>query len=204
MSLIVGLTGQSGAGKTTACEVFSQCGFGIIDCDKVAREVSSIGSDCLNELVLEFSNSILNEDNSLNRKALGKIVFSDKASLARLNEITHPHILKQVSIIIKELETNFPVIIVDAPTLFESGADKMCDVILSIIARDEVRIPRIMERDLVDEQAAKNRINSQHDVNFFIEHSDLILQNNGEKQEFLDALSDIVKKIEECANGNSD
>ncbi|MFZ2539457.1 MAG: dephospho-CoA kinase, partial [Oscillospiraceae bacterium] len=179
------------------------CSFGIIDCDKVAREVSGVGSPCLNELVLEFSNSILNEDKSLNRKALGKIVFFNKACLTRLNEITHPYILKQVSIIIKELSTSFPIIVVDAPTLFESGADHLCDKVLSIIAKDEVTIPRIMKRDLVDEASARNRLNSQHDASFFIEHSDFIVQNDGEKQEFLDALSDIVKKIEECANGNS-
>ncbi|MEG0692405.1 MAG: dephospho-CoA kinase [Oscillospiraceae bacterium] len=203
MSLIVGLTGQTGAGKTTACEVFANHGFGIINCDKVAREVCSIGSPCLNELVLEFSNKILNDDKSLNRKALGKIVFSDSTSLAKLNEITHPHILRKISKLIALLSEKYRIIIVDAPTLFESGANQICNLIVSVLASEDVTIPRIMERDLVDEASARNRLKSQHDPDFFKERSDLIVQNNGHIQEFSDDLSDLVKQIKEFANGNS-
>lgn len=201
MSLIVGLTGQTGAGKTTACDVFSKSGFGIINCDKLAREVCHIASPCLNELVEEFSSSIINDDMSLNRKALGKIVFSNSAALKRLNDITHPHILTKITAVIDTLSKEYSVIIVDAPTLFESGADRLCDMIVSVIASEDVTVPRIMERDFVDEASAKRRLKSQHDADFFKAHSDLIVQNNGDLQEFCESLNDIVNRIKEYADG---
>lgn len=195
MSIIIGLTGQTGAGKTTACELFARNGFGIINCDMVAREVCLVGSDCLKELVSEFSDVILNDDKSLNRAALGKIVFSNNASLEKLNSITHPHILNRVSQKILDLSKNHDIIIIDAPTLFESGADKLCDKILSILVQEKDSILRIVQRDGVDELTAKKRLASQHKKEFFIANSDFTVCNDGSREEFLAELESVVERL---------
>lgn len=203
MSLIVGLTGQTGAGKTTACKVFSNCGFGIINCDLVARDVVNIDNYCLNEIVNEFSEIILNSDKTLNRKTLGKIVFSDKEKLLKLNKIIHPYIIIEIKKTIDELSQKFSVIILDAPTLFESKANKLCDKIVSVIADADIIIPRIIKRDSISKENAENRLNSQHNKEFFIKNSDFVASNNGLEQEFIDKLYDISKKLKEYTNGNS-
>ena len=203
MSLIIGLTGQTGAGKTTACDVFSSHGCGIINCDKIAREVCVTGSDCLNELVSAFSSNILSADNSLNRATLGRLVFSDSIALATLNKITHPHILRHISDAIKLLSSTYQIIILDAPTLFESGANAMCDLIVCVIASETVTIPRIMQRDGVDEHHARNRLYSQHDTTFFTTNSNFVIKNNGDIQGFSEELQTLIIHIKELANDNS-
>ncbi|MDE6777217.1 MAG: dephospho-CoA kinase, partial [Oscillospiraceae bacterium] len=93
---VIGLTGQTGAGKSTVSKIFSQNGFALIDADKISRDVVEIGKPCLIELVDYFGSQILNPDNSLNRKALAKIVFTDKRKLESLNSICHPFITEEI------------------------------------------------------------------------------------------------------------
>ncbi len=182
--LIVGLTGQTGAGKSTASAYFRREGFAVIDCDQVAREVTRASGECLPHLVREFSDSILAPDGELNRKALGSMVFQDKQKLLRLNEIIFPFITSDIREKIRELEVSgAEVIFLDAPTLFESGADQMCGLILSVTGKDEVRKRRIMARDGLTEEAARNRMNSQLDEAFFRSHSDFVIENNGSPEE---------------------
>jgi dephospho-CoA kinase len=202
-AFIVGLTGQSGAGKTTVCDYFTSVGFGIINCDLLSREVVSDGSNCLNDLVAIFSNRILNEDGTLNRKALGQIVFQDKEMLQLLNETIFPYILVKLNQRIAELvEQKYKIIIVDAPTLFESGANALCDAIISVLAKPEIRLARIMNRDGISKEDALSRMNSQYDDEFFIQHSDYIVYNNGDTVELISKLNTIANQIKERGNGN--
>ena len=94
--LIVGLTGQTGAGKSTVSKIFAENGFSIINADNIARLVVEKGTKCLNEIIELFGSHILNSDGSLNRKALADIVFSDKKKLEMLNTITYPYITGEI------------------------------------------------------------------------------------------------------------
>lgn len=200
---IVGLTGQSGAGKTTVCDYFTSVGFGVINCDLLSREVVSDGSNCLNDLVALFSQSILNEDHTLNRKELARIVFQDEGMLQILNETIFPYILAKLNQRIIELaEQGYKVIIVDAPTLFESGADTLCDTIISVLAKPEIRLTRIMSRDGLSKENALLRMNSQYDDEYFIKHSDYIVYNNGDTVDLIAKLNTIANQIKERGNGN--
>lgn len=178
---VLGLTGQTGAGKTTVSAWLRQEGIPVIDADIVAREVVAKGQPCLLELAQEFSSGILCEDGTLNRRMLGQLVFSDPQKLAALNRITFPHILDQISHRLKELSrAGEPLAVLDAPTLFESGADSLCTWTACVVAPAQQRLERIMARDSLDPQQARMRIAAQNPQEFYTSRCRFVLENTGE------------------------
>lgn len=181
---VVGLTGQTGAGKSSVSATIRSQGLTVIDCDEVSRIVTAEGKSCLADLALEFGIGILNADGTLNRKRLGGIVFNDKQKLERLNEIIFPHIIDYLSERIDELEKEkTQVVVLDAPTLFESGMDVQCDTIISVIAPLQQRLNRIVVRDHLTDEEARSRINSQHDDDYYISRSQQVIINDGDEKE---------------------
>lgn len=200
-SIITGLTGQSGAGKTTVSNVFKNEGFSVINCDLVARNVTKQGSECNRELSKYFPECF---DNNfvLDRQKLAKIVFSDKESLLLLNATIFPYITKAIETEIENISSSgSEYILLDAPTLFESGANKLCDVIVSCIADRETRIERIALRDNIQKELIENRFNSQKTEKYFIEHSDYIIDNSKDKHFAELQCKEIIKKIKRRFNG---
>ncbi|MGN0113904.1 MAG: dephospho-CoA kinase [Acutalibacteraceae bacterium] len=195
-TIIVGLTGTSGAGKTTVCEILRQHGCMIINSDIVAREITEIGSPCLDELRLAFSDEIINADGSLNRRGLGEIAFSSDELTERLNAITHPHIIKRIkSIINKYKQGGAKIIILDAPQLFEANADTLCDCIVAVIADRRLAKDRIISRDNIDENNAENRLSRSHDDGFFIARADYIIRNDADFNTLKINVSATLEKI---------
>lgn len=190
--MIVGLTGQTGAGKSTVSEIFAKNGFAVINADHISRIVVEKGTDCLKELADIFGSGILNSDETLNRKALAAIVFTDKAKLEMLNSIIYPYITTEILSQIKQYsDKGNKLILLDAPTLFESHSDDFCEIIISVTANPETRKKRIMERDNITAEQAQNRMDSQLDTEYFIEHSDYIIENN----DSFDVVYDISKEL---------
>lgn len=195
-SLVIGLTGQTGAGKSTVSRMLREAGYPVIDADVVARQVVQKGTACLTELALAFGVDILDAEGNLNRKRLGRIVFADPAQRMKLNRITFPHIQREIALQIEAWKQNgAPFVFLDAPTLFESGSDKFCDTIVSVMAQDDLRLQRILRRDDLTEQEARDRMASQNPDDFYITRSDHVLYNNDEPvylkiqvQELLDKL----------------
>ena len=133
--MVVGLTGQTGAGKSTVSKVFAANGFAVINADNVARKVVEKGSRCLAEIEDFFGSDVISSDGTLNRKALAAIVFSDKNKLETLNTITYPYITSSILKLIRlHSSKNEKLILLDAPTLFESRADDFCEIIISVLA----------------------------------------------------------------------
>lgn len=192
---IVGLTGQTGAGKTTVCKSFSNKGFEIINADKIARTVVEKGKPCLKELCKFFSDNILQSDGTLNRSKLAEIVFTDKQKLNLLNSIMYPYITDEILKNIKGLSNKKQPILLDAPTLFESHTDDFCEVIVSVISSEKNRFERIMKRDNITKDAARHRIDSQNNEEFFRQNSDYIIENNSDIQELYDKAEKIAEKI---------
>lgn len=196
--MIVGLTGQTGAGKTTVCRVFEDNGFTVINADKVARDVTVKGSPCLKELCEFFTKDILLEDGSLNRHMLGDIVFADKKKLEILNSVTYPYITSEILAEIKRCSaTGHKLILLDAPTLFESRTDDFCELIISVISREDLRIERIMQRDSISRESAQNRINSQLKEEFFRNNSDFIIKNNGDVDNLFEVAKEVSDKVKD-------
>ncbi len=177
---VIGLTGPTGAGKSLFCEVFVSLGIPCLDTDLVARKVVEKGTDCLLELVECFGEGILLPDGSLNRKALGSVAFSSKEKLDKLNAITHKHITEAVVLWLEECKAKGSrAAVIDAPQLFESGENKICDITVAVIAEKDIRLKRIIERDSIDSEYAEKRMASQKDDEFFIDNCDYIIYNNG-------------------------
>lgn len=192
---VIGLTGMSGAGKSTACKVFKNEGFVVIDCDQICRDIVEKGKPCLREISDTFGSAVLNEDGSLNRAETGMIIFSDDKKRELLNGIMYPYVSYIVIKTIIAMDKGF--VILDAPTLFESGIDSICDVIVSVAAEKEVLLQRIENRDFIDREQAENRLASQHDISYFSERSDYLIENNGSAEEFFSEIMITIKKIKE-------
>ena len=197
---IVGLTGMSGAGKTTACEVFREDGFSVINCDEVARYVVETGRPALSAIAGRFGTDMLLGDGSLDRRKLGSLVFSDGEALEALNGIIYPFITYRIiNDICSYAASDMKHILLDAPTLFESGADRLCDTIVCVTADRSLCAERIMKRDGITRRQAEERLGSQHDARFYISRSQYSIGNSGERAEFERELRGIAHKIREGA-----
>ena len=184
---IIGLTGPSGSGKSAFCSILAKHGIFNINTDNVYHKLLVPPSECLNELCAHFGYGILKEDGTLDRAALAKIVFDpqNKGELEALNKITHFHVLNKVRSIITDFSKfPCPAVIVDAPALFESGFDKECDLIVSVIANKAIRIDRIMKRESISYEAASERVNAQNPDEFYADRSDFVFYNNSDLDEF--------------------
>ncbi len=193
---IAGLTGMSGAGKTTACEVFEDHGFHIIDCDIVSREVVEKGRPALSEIAAEFGSDVITPDGVLDRKKLGSIVFGSREKLDRLNALIYPYITFEIIRKIRNIsESGGNLLLLDAPTLFESGADALCDTVVSVTADIKKCSERIMKRDGLTIEQAEKRLSSQHGAEFYRERSRFCAENTGTREEFVRNLSVIAEEI---------
>jgi len=171
---IIGLTGGSGGGKTTALQVLEDLGAHVIDCDLLYHKLLAENGGMVGEIVARFPDALV--DGVLNRKALGKIVFQDQEALEALNAITHRHICEAVDCEIKAYEGT--LIAIEAIALIESGLANRCTSVVGILAPEEDRIRRIMVREGIDETYAKARIESQKSDAFFKAHCGHIIENN--------------------------
>lgn len=191
--MIIGLTGQTGAGKSTVCDFLREKGLLVIDCDKVARQVTEKGSKTLSSLADAFGNDIILEDGSLNRRELASRAFQSAEKTALLNSITHPAITEAIKKVIDEHKDKN--IILDAPTLIESGVYKLCDMIVSVLADSCVRKERIMARDNLTLSEAEKRMSAQKDDSFYKEYSDVVILNNGDKTQAIEIARQIFSEI---------
>lgn len=180
MAEIIGLTGQTGAGKSTVRKLLKLKGAAVIDADTVAHDVADNNLDCLTDIVEHFSCMVLNANGRLNRKALGKIVFSDKKQLAVLNKVMFPYIVSAIKGQVRAYEqAGAQLVVIDGATLIESGCSKMCSVLISVTAEEETRITRIIHRDGISKKDASIRVSAQNPEEFYISASDYVIKNDG-------------------------
>lgn len=193
---LIGITGTTGSGKSVVCKIFAENGYTVIDADSLARDAVT-NPLVLNLLCKYFGDDILH-NGSLDRRLLGERAFSDKEKTAVLNSITHPFISSLFVSEIKEL-TNSGVskIIFDAPQLFESGLDILCDCIIAVTADETIREHRITKRDNISPQLAKKRISVQHTTEFFKKNSDFLIENNSSMENLFEKTKHIINKLRE-------
>ncbi len=191
---IVGLTGTSGSGKTTICKLIQEVyNAKVINADQTARDLSKKGTMYLDCIVKEFGNGILYKTGELNRKKLANIIFSDNKKRENLNKITFIHVVDRIKYEINTLQKE-QLIILDAPLLFESNLNELCNVIIGVITDEKTKIKRICKRDNIDKEQALRRIKVQKTDEFLIENCDEIIYNkNG-----LDELKHKIQELKSC------
>ena len=177
--MIIGITGGSGSGKTTLLKLMEEMGVLILDCDAIYHELLQTSPALIAAIENRFPGTV--ENGRLQRKMLGKIVFSDENALSDLNKITHCAIRTEI---LRRLEGQQGHAAIDAAALFESGMDKLCDVTVAVTAPADVRLRRLMERDRISAQYAQSRIDAQPADDWFRDKCGYVLENNGSQAEF--------------------
>ncbi len=178
--LILGLTGPTGAGKGFVSAQLAKLGFAVVDADRAAHDVMAPGTPLTKAVARAFGLS-LSKDGALDRQALGTLVFSDAQKLRKLDALTHPVILRRIQ---AELDgfarKGCRAAVVDAPALFESGADRLCACAAAVTAPKSVRLARIMQRDGLTRKKALKRILAQPDDSFYLSKARFVLRNDDE------------------------
>ncbi len=181
MKHIIGMTGPTGAGKSSVAAVACELGFKVIDCDKLARIAVEKGTRGLNAVARAFGNDILNADGTLNRKTLAKKAFASKDKTELLNKTLLPFIVELVN---NEIGDN-NLVLLDAPTLFESGANSICTDTFAVLCDSDTRKKRIMARDGITDMEATLRMNAGKSDEFYKSNTANIIYNNGDISQFL-------------------
>lgn len=196
--IVIGLTGGIASGKSTVTALLKEKGAVIIDADKIAREIMSKGEPAWFEVLNYFGDEILNDDRSdIDRKKLASIVFSDKAKLEALNNITHPKIIEEIKKQVEEYKkAGKKIIVIDAALLIEAGLDKIVDEVWVVAANEDIQLQRLMarEKDITKDEAVK-RIKSQMPLAEKLKFADRVIDNNSSIEETKNQVDKIWTKI---------
>jgi len=172
----IGITGGTGAGKSSALKVLEKLGALALDCDEIYHELLADNNEMATEIEARFNG--VSADGKIDRNKLAEIVWSDPVSLQELNRITHTYVTNELKKRISSFAAKGgKVVAIDAIALIESGQSDNCDKTVGIIAPLELRISRIMKRDAIIEELAQKRINAQKPEGFYRENCDFILKN---------------------------
>lgn len=189
--VVVGLTGGIGCGKSTVAKLLADRGAVWIDADRIAREVVEPGTDGYGEVVKAFGEEILNPDGSIDRPALGRIVFGDDRQRKRLEGIVHPRVGVRILQDVQTHRDTDHVVVLDVPLLMEvrEGSASLADVIVVVAASEDVALERLEQRGLPREDA-KARMAAQASLEEKIAAADHVVWNDG-------SLDELEKKVDE-------
>ena len=194
LPLIVGLTGNIGTGKSTVLRYLAQKGAHVVDADKLTHRAQLPDGPAYPAIVEAFGKEILNEDGSINRPALGKVVFSDAAKLAQLERIVHPAVFLLAQ---QEIDsTDAPVIILEAIKLLESNnIVRLCNEIWVITASEETQIARLMASRGMSRQEAQQRMANQSPQTEKVKRAHRVIDNDGDTEKLYEQLDRIWSEI---------
>lgn len=180
MTRVIGLTGGIASGKTTVSNILKGLGAIVIDADKIAKNLVAKGGPALDEIEKYFGRAALFENGELDRKKLGNIVFNDAKLLKKLNEITHPYIIEEITNEINRYKKTYNdrVIILDAALLIEQNLMYLVEEIWLVVTPEEVQLGRLIERDGIDAGKAKKRIDAQMPLEYKKRYAHRIIDNS--------------------------
>ena len=190
---IFGITGPTGAGKSTVSEIFRRLGVYVADADKASRIIMQKGGKCLEEIVTAFGDGILTSDRELDRRSLAKIVFNDNDKLKLLNKITHKYIKEYLINEINDAKST--IVAIDGAVIIGSPVMELCKKMVVVTADVQTRIKRITERDRIDTKMASDRINSQMSNAEYESFADYVIENNDDTVRLEECVEDIYIKI---------
>ena len=183
MSLIIGITGSIGSGKSSVARMMRKFGAAVIDTDKLAHAVYKPGTEAYNDVVLAFGKNILSPSGKIDRKALAAIVFQDVSALKKLNAITHPRTLESVcKLLNKYVRKNVDVIVIEAPLLVEAGWKGLADEVWVVAAGKSAIKQRLYKQRRLTEADVASRMKGRYSQVKLIKYADVVIQNDGSKE----------------------
>lgn len=185
---IFGITGSIATGKSTVTNYLKEHGYLVVDSDKIAYNALTIDDDCINKTKKRFNLPA----GPIDRKRLGKIIFSDKNAKADLEKIIHPYVIDKINEIIDN-NRELDYIFLDIPLLYESKLEYLCDKIIVVYLNQEKEIQRLMKRDNIDENYARLIINNQMSIETKKEKADIVLDNNFDLEYLYKQIDELLK-----------
>ena len=197
--LVVGLTGGIASGKSVVSRYLHELGAHIIDADQIAREIVYPHSPALQEIIRHFGKDLVNEDGSLKRKELGRMIFRDPEKRNILNRIMHPRIDAQITLELEQCRSqkDLPLIVIDAALLLETGLARLVDEIWLVDVPEELQIKRLRERDGLTEEEARRRLQAQMPLAEKRKYADRIIDNSGQIEETRKQIEKLWKLVVE-------
>ena len=193
--MIIGITGGIASGKTAVSDYVKKMGYPVIDADELSREIMEPGSPVLNEVRKTFGKAVFHADGSLDRQALGRLVFSDRAARQQLDAITHPAIGRLAQQRFSEHRHDALVFFV-VPLLYESGMDQYCDSVWLVHVDDALREKRLMARDNIDAAYARQKMASQMTEMERLSHRPEVIRNDGNLEQLHKQVQALIKKLQ--------
>ncbi len=192
---IIGLTGGIASGKSMVAGILERLGAVVIDADQLAREVVAPGESAYGAIVNMFGEEIVNPDQSINRQALGRIVFANPEARRRLERITHPAIAQKAQERLAELKAaGTPVVVYMAPLLIEAGVTSRVDEVWVVYVDEETQLSRLMARDGIGRTEALQRLAAQLPMAEKCRYGKVVIDNNGTPEETAQQVRDIWEK----------
>lgn len=182
--MVIGITGGIASGKSLVASELARRGAFVIDVDQVARALVEPGEPALDEIIREFGPRFRRDDGTLDRRALGMLVFSDGDALARLNEIMFPRLREATERQVREaLARSHSIVVVDAAVLYEAGLDALVDRVICVTADEAVRVRRVMARNGLSRREALDRVKAQLGIEEQARRADFVVENNGSPED---------------------
>ena len=197
ITIVLGITGGIACGKSLICRFFSELGATVLSADELAREAVRPGKEAFKALVAHFGREILTADGSIDRARLAEKIFLVPAERQQLNQITHPVIARLAEQRLCELrkKPDIPLIIYEAPLLFEAKAEERVDLVLVVATTPEQQLERLMRRDNLSREEALQRISAQMPLAEKISRADILIENNGSPEETRKLVGQIYAKL---------
>ncbi|MDY0269266.1 dephospho-CoA kinase [Trichloromonas sp.] len=196
--MVLGITGGIATGKSSVVRIFHQLGAVVLSADELAREVVEPGSPLLARLAERFGATVLREDGGLDRPALAAVIFADPRARRDLDGIMHPAIAALAETRLRELSARAPLVVYEAPLLFEAGAEGRVDAILVVTADEATQLRRLMARDGIDEAAARARIAAQMPLAEKVRRADYVIDNSGDSEAAEQAVRALFTRLREA------
>lgn len=197
---VVGITGQIGAGKSSVAELMGRMGARVLSADVIAKRLLEPGTVAYDEVIDFFGPEVLEPDNTINRQKLASIVFVDKEKLAALNQIVHPRVIDEMKDSLERMENDdnneTPVVVLDVPILFGSGAEQLVQKVIAVLADENIRLKRLKAIGF-DETDALARSAAQLSPSELSSRADYIIENNGSFAELKSKVREIWSTLEE-------
>lgn len=199
---IIGLTGNSGSGKSLAAVMLKKRGGYIIDADILSRDAIAGGTDGYRQVLECFGSDILDSEGNIDRKKLSGIVFQDREQLSRLESIVHHYVREETKARIEAVQSDpgpYRFIVIDAPLLIEANMHETADVVVIIYSGEDIRLKRIITRDRITEDEALTRMRSQMPIEMMRQYAHVLIENNGDRETLENEIEKLTRKWFSCS-----